>query len=323
MSLKKLRKLRLLAGFTQTALADKLKISQPTYQRWEAGTLEVPKGKRRPLAKLLGVSVDDLGETPGRSDYRGTDDGIPDYHCYFGNIALHFRGGGAPLFMPISFEERSRVLANLGSEEDFFCCRSMDNRTVLTRIDSILDVFISSELCDEFGPESERYEMQLDVPADAEFWEVVEKSELAEELDGIPARRVKEILGSLQFDEDLFQEAIASGKAEEADRDTVKAEIDRYAPLKVERATMLMWQFSNGAIRKEYVDDDVVLAATLADFQLLSDEGSKIVLIPSEGWHQSICINANALDYIAFPSHRVDRGAFALLHEEVDGTAQS
>lgn len=319
MPLKKLKKLRLLAGLTQAAVAARLKISQPTYQRWESGTLVIPAAKRNGLAKLLGVGVVDLVEVPETFDYLGIDKNVPDDHRYYGEIAIHFSGNGPPLLMPISFAERTHIFASIDSGGDFFTCRSLDNRTAVVRVESISDFYVSSDACDEYGPEAERYTTHLGPIAEPEFWEIVENSETPERIEGIPETRIKEVLAGLEFDEDVFQQAVARGDATEADREAIQAEIARDAPRMIERATMLTWQFSNGVLRKEYVVDDVILADAFTDFELLSDEGVKVVRVPVEGWHQSICINAGSLDYVSFPSQRTERGAMMQLRKEIDG----
>jgi transcriptional regulator with XRE-family HTH domain len=319
MSLRKLKQLRLMAGMTQKVVAAKLKISQPTYQRWESGALIVPDGKRKVLAKLFEVGVDDLDEITKNFDYLGVDQSVTEDRRYYGEIAIHFIGNGPPILMPISLAERTRIFASIDSEADFFICRSLDNWTVVLRAESISDLYVSSDACDDFGPEAERYAIHLGVCPDPEFWEIVESAEAPDCLEGIPEARIKEVLAGREFDEGVFQQAIARGQASEADRDAIQADIAKQAPGMIERATMLTWQFSNGVGRKEYVGEDAELADLLMEFATLSAEDSKLVEIAVEGWHRSICINANALDYIAFPSQRIERAAMKQRSKEIDG----
>ena len=195
MALSKLRKNRLLAGLTQQVVAAKIKVSQPTYQRWESGTVAIPDAKIKALAKLLKVRTVDLVEKSEEFDYLGIDKEVPADRAYYGEAAFHFIGNAQPLLMPISEAERDRILSAINFEEEFFSCSSLDNWTVVVRMASISDFYISSDACDEYGPEAERYARHLGLCADQEYWEIIEHSEFPDWLEGIPESRIKEVLG--------------------------------------------------------------------------------------------------------------------------------
>jgi transcriptional regulator with XRE-family HTH domain len=55
-----LKRLREAAGLTQAAFADKMKASLRTVQNWEQGHREPGLDMLRPIARTLGVSVDEL-----------------------------------------------------------------------------------------------------------------------------------------------------------------------------------------------------------------------------------------------------------------------
>ena len=60
---------RMARGFTQEQAAEKLGVSQPTYQRWEAGTRTPRAANLVKIAELYGVPMDSLlGEGSGDQD---------------------------------------------------------------------------------------------------------------------------------------------------------------------------------------------------------------------------------------------------------------
>lgn len=322
MRLTQLKKLRLLASLTQADVARKLKISQPTYQRWESGALPIAHAKRKSLAKLFSVKEGQLDDISEAFDYLGIDTSSPEERRYYGEVAVHFRQG-PPILSPISFAERTRILAMIDSRSEVVTFRSLDNWTVVLCARNVLDIFVSSDACDEYGPEADKYSTHLGVYPDPAFWEIVEYAEVPEAIEGVPAERVKGVLAGLEFDEDVFQQAISNGQATEADRAAIQSGIAKDAPAFAQRASMLTWQFANGTLRNEYVESDEELAATLAAFAFLSHEEWEMIHLQIEGWHRSICINAGELSYIAFPTHRVDRGKLGRLGDEIDGNARS
>lgn len=307
MALLELKKLRLLAGLSQAQVAAKLGISQSTFQRWESGALPIPHEKRKTIAKVFGVKADELDKDSAKFDYLGIDRTVPDDKRYFGEVAIHFYGDVAPLLSPISFAERTRILTLIESGRVFFTFRSLDNWIIVVRTRSISDLYVSSDACDEYGP-ADQYETHLGVLPDSQLWNIVENAEAPQYIADIPEKKIKEVMAGLEFDEQFFQQAIAAGDADESDRDAIQAEISQSAPRMIRRATMLTWQFADGKVRNEYVSSDAMLADTLMAFDLLQDEDIEMIQIPVEEWHRSICINANLLNYIAFPAHRTDRG---------------
>lgn len=57
---KKLKDARLVAGYTQKELAEKLEVSQPVYQRFEKGIYECNYEQLKKLCEILDISADFL-----------------------------------------------------------------------------------------------------------------------------------------------------------------------------------------------------------------------------------------------------------------------
>ena len=49
----RLKHFRVAAAMTQTAIAEAVGVTQPTYQRWEAGSVDIPDAKLAKLANVL------------------------------------------------------------------------------------------------------------------------------------------------------------------------------------------------------------------------------------------------------------------------------
>jgi hypothetical protein len=79
-----------------------LGISQSTYQRWEAGTLQMPEKKVTQIGKLFGTSKAAILGTPQQFDLFGMDKSIGDDRTYCGEVAIHFKSGDTPLLLPIT-----------------------------------------------------------------------------------------------------------------------------------------------------------------------------------------------------------------------------
>ena len=56
----KIKELRLKAGLTQVQLAKKMNVDQAAVSRWESGETKPLRKTHKKLAKILGVSVEEL-----------------------------------------------------------------------------------------------------------------------------------------------------------------------------------------------------------------------------------------------------------------------
>jgi hypothetical protein len=85
------------------------------------------------------------------------DDSVPDNLNYYGEVAIHFSGGGESLLLTISEEACNRLHSDLQNDNPFVTVESMANQTVIIRVRAISDVYFSSEAYDDYGPEHGRY----------------------------------------------------------------------------------------------------------------------------------------------------------------------
>src|SRR5258708_38752298 len=95
----KLKQFRVRAGMTQAKLAKKVGVTQPNYHRWESGSAPIPGEQLKKLAKLLKTSPEALlGRHPPK-EARFYDNSAGVDLNYYGEVYIHFFGGGAPLFL--------------------------------------------------------------------------------------------------------------------------------------------------------------------------------------------------------------------------------
>jgi transcriptional regulator with XRE-family HTH domain len=94
----KLKQFRVAAGMTQAKVAAAVGVTQPNYHRWEVGTAPIPEAKLKKLAKVLKANPEALlgRHPPIRASLY--DDSVSGDLSYYGEVAIHFCGGGEPLW---------------------------------------------------------------------------------------------------------------------------------------------------------------------------------------------------------------------------------
>src|SRR5687768_10317318 len=98
----KLKQFRVAAGLTQAKVAAAVGVTQPNYQRWEAGSAPIPEAKLHKLAKVLKTDPQTLLGRHAPIEAGFYDDSVGEDLDYYGEVAIHFLGGGAPLLLSIS-----------------------------------------------------------------------------------------------------------------------------------------------------------------------------------------------------------------------------
>lgn len=304
-----------MAGMTQTQVADAMGVSQPNYQRWEAGTAQVPSAKLKKLARVLKASVDDILGKPQPFDLLGVHDEIGDARKYFGEVAIHFATTGS-LLLPISEEARIRLHKEFQVGSAFIIVESLDNRTVFVRREAVKDVYFSSEAHDTYGPES--YEDPLGVLPDDDFWRTVEHMDCLECLEGeYEESEIDEVLGKVVMTDKDLERLVASGEVALEDRERVKEEAAAKTEELLNRATSITWQLTSGQLRCEYISESKLLYETFSLIELNPDDDD-VLYLPIEGYYRSIFIRKSQIDYISIPTHKFNEGSLESAEEEID-----
>lgn len=227
-----------------------------SYQRWEAGLAAIPEAKLKRLAKILKTNPDALlGRHPPikTSLY---DDSVSDELSYYGEVSVHFCGGGAPLLLSISEEAFTNLYRDLQRDIAFVTVESLANQTVLIRIKAISDLYFSSEAYDDYGPEHGNYANHIDLQIpDARDWEIIEAlaadSADRQGFDPVDVERIKRMI---MITDEQYEKLVADGaiKAEELDRERTNNQ--RETDLILNMSYMMAYQLSTGQRRSVYVD---------------------------------------------------------------------
>src|SRR5258708_2623137 len=308
----KLKQYRVRAGMTQAKLAKKVGVTQPNYQRWESGSAPVPEEKLNKLAKVLETSPEALLGRHPPIEARLYDNSAGDDLDYYGEVAIHFCGGGTPLLLSISEEAFSSLHHDLQLNQAFVTVKSLANQTVAIRTKAIADLYFSSEAYDTYGPEHDTYtdHVSLQMP-DSRDWEIVEALEHDVGLEDFDRADVQRVQQMIMIAYEQYAQLVADGKikpeALETERKKNQEETDRIFKL----ASTTTYQLSTGQRRDVYVDDHEDLYHTF--YELIEFDGGEpaddMILLPAEGRHRIVFVNKSALDYVSIPTHKYEAGS--------------
>lgn len=317
MKINRLKHFRVMNGETQTQAAKAAGVTQPTYQRWETGKAEIPKRHLAKLAKhFKATELELLGRHPPKKA-AFYDNKAPLDLQYYGECAVHFSGGGEPLVLSISEESHAQAYQELQSNKRFIVIKDLGNRTVAIRHKAISEFYFSSEAYDTYGPDHDDYKLATPVQMpDTRDWAIVEALR-REEFDGddctldfakADVERVRHqiMITDEQFDELVTNSAIAPEDLA-SEKATRAAETDEIMAL----AYTVTVQFSTGKRREiDYVDCNLFeCIEPLIDIHYSyggDDDEPSMIRLPYEGYHRTAFFNPDVLDYISFPTHKIE-----------------
>lgn len=316
----KLKKLRVDAGLTQAKLAAAVGVTQPNYYRWEVGQVPIPEAKLKKIAKVLKTTPEAVLGNHSPIEAAFYDDSAAENLQYYGEVAIHFCGAGEALLFSISEEAHSNLYRDLQQGRKFVTVESLSNQTVVIRTKSISDLYFSSEAFDDFGPEHGSYNdtpLQLPDPRD---WEIIESIACddvgIEDFDPANVEHIRRILRTTTDEE--FNKFVSKGALETEEVETrkikEKAQLDRIFKL----ATDVTYQLSTGQKRSVFTEDKIIYEAfsELIDWEDGCDDD--IIRLPAEGYHRTIFINPDAIDYISIPTHKWEQGSVDATAELID-----
>jgi transcriptional regulator with XRE-family HTH domain len=307
----KLKQFRIKAGMTQTKLAKAVGVSQPNYQRWEAGVAPVPEDKLIKLAQVLQVSPEALrGRHPPINagfydEFRGED------LNYYGEVAIHFSGGGKPLLLSITDGAFSRLHRDLQYSQKFVIVESLSNQTVVIRTSTIADLYFSSEAYDDYGPENNNYDDHtlLQMP-DARDWEIVaalcHRDECA--LDDYASDDVRRVSEAIMITDEQYKKLVADGVIDPEKLEKEQRRNEKETSRIFDLASKIKYQLSNGQQRNIPTLDAEITYEAFSQLVEFDGEGEDFIILPIEGVHRTIFINIAALDYVTLPTHIMEQG---------------
>jgi transcriptional regulator with XRE-family HTH domain len=320
----RLKQFRVAANLTQAKVAAAVGIAQPNYHRWEVGTAPIPEAKLKKLAKVLKTTPEALlgKHPPIRAGLY--DDSVSDELSYYGEVAIHFCGGGQPLLLSISESEFARLHRDMQGDGAFVTVQSLANQTVVIRTKAVSDLYFSSEAYDDYGPEHGAYAGHIDVQIpDPRDWEIVESlafDRIGEE-DFAP-EDIERVRRMIMITDEQYKELVTAGdvKAEELEGERAKNQAE--TDMIMSAATKTTYQLSADGKKRSITTFD---SKSLFDafYELIDFDGGLspdgMIRWAAEGYHRTIFINKQALDYIVIPTHKFEEGRVETTADELEG----
>jgi hypothetical protein len=293
-------------------------------KRRDGSSNEAPlaKEKLKKLAQVLKTSPEALVGRHPPIEARLYDDSAGDHLDYYGEVAIHFCGGGAPLLLSISEEAFSNIHHNLQLDPAFVNVKSLANQTVAIRTKAIADLYLSSEAYDDYGPEHSTYSkhalIQIPDPRDWEIVEALEHHLGLEDFDPVDVQRVQR---RIMITEEQYAQLVADGRIKPEELETERKRNQEETDMIFKLASTTTYQLSTGQRRDVYVDNAEDLYN--AFYELIEFEGGEpvddMILVPAEGRHRIVFINKFALDYVSIPTHKYEAGRVESAAAEMEG----
>jgi hypothetical protein len=187
---------------------------------------------------------------------------------------------------------------------------------VAIRREAISEFYFSSEAYDTYGPEHESYKLATPIQLpDTRDWAIIDAIR-AEELGAgdcasdFAKEDVERIKKMIMITDEQFDELVANGAIKPEDLESEKAARAKDTEEIFAQATTVAIQFSTGKHREiEYTDCNLFeCIEPLVDlhYPYGDNDEPKMLRLPYEGYHRSLFLNPDALDYISFPTHKLE-----------------
>ena len=319
MTSNQLRRYRVLNAETQKEVAKVAGVTQPTYQRWEAGKVDVPKENLAKLAKHFEVTeLQLLGRHPPVTA-AFYDDSAPIDLQYYGEIAVHFVSGAEPLVLSISEAAHKQAYRELQSDKRFIVIKDLSNRTVAIRNKAISEFYHSSEAYDWYGPAEEHEGYKLATPIqmpDSRDWAIVEalSHEDDPDEDAFAKEDVERVRKCIMITDEEFDDLVAKGAIKPEDLASEKADRAEETDEIFALAQYVTVRLASGKERKFHsIGWNIFECLEPLENEHYpeignDDDGVETIRVPHTGYHQTAFFNPDAVDYISFPTHRVEQG---------------
>lgn len=303
-----LRRARKAHKLTQAQLAEQVGVNQATLARWETGKAEIPAEKASLLSSILGVPISAAAarsalfspKSPAPDDGREAEDAH-----YFGEVAVHFRSGGRPLMVSIDEAARSRIYAQFYERSmSTLAFETLDNRTVYVRKSAISDLHFSGDAVGAFGPEHARYGKAVRGIASTDDHKFADP-EADDHDDPVDAFAGRPLGFSSEFWRALSNHPVDGTPADI--RDAVESALDSDDARTYELlANYMFWQVEKSQRRGMPCNDGPDLSDGLFALGLGSVEDDEMLHLccgSAGGYHHSVMVNFNSLEYLTVPTH--------------------
>lgn len=319
MTMNRLKHFRIMNGETQAQTASAAGVTQPTYQRWETGKTKIPKTYLARLARhFKATELELLGRHPPKIVALYDDEAPLDLQ-YYGECAVHFCGGGEPLVLSISEAVYEQAYSELQSKKQFIIIRDLSNRTVAIRKKAISEFYFSSEAYDTYGPDHNDYKLATPIHMpDSRDWAIVEAIQNQaisgdDSTSDFAEKDVRHVRDRIMITDKQFDELVTKGQIKSenvaVEKIAIAAKTDEIMAL----AHTVTIQFSTGRRREiSYTDCNLFeciepLVDVHYPYSGNGDNEPIMLMLPYEGYHRTAFFNRNMLDYISFPTHKIEQ----------------
>lgn len=332
-----LRRLRADLGASQEDIADGANVLHREYKRYEAGKAGVPGIALQGLAEALHTTIEVLvGHTRYARVALGDSMAEPK-QVYWGEVAVHFDSGSAPILVSVSSEAVLSFRQALDDgQASVVVLDGMCNERYVIRRDAIAEVFLSAEENDEFGAPGHAYDDFCCIPIiDHRLWDVftafhdddrldfenfsqgevavalsyfMTGQEIADYLEGCEFGRTESAelqdkdLASRQL---LTQFGIASAGEAESLTEVERAQRKRFI---LERAIGVKFGLKGGMTRTYVLEDAETMASLYSSMFPSSGVGCPFLNVGKVN-AQEIYLPMDKIDYVRLPTHQLERSA--------------
>jgi hypothetical protein len=192
---------------------------------------------------------------------------------------------------------------------------------VAIRREAISEFYFSSEAYDWYGPEEEHDNYKLGTPIqmpDTRDWDIIEaiygeEIGAGDSTSDHPKEQVERVRGAVMITDEQWDKLVADGRVKPQELETEKAARAADTADILALAHIVTIQLSNGKRREiEYVDCNLFECWERFEDEHYpySDPEPGLIRLPYEGYHQTVLLNPEALDYVSFPTHKVEGDRF-------------
>lgn len=213
----RLKEFRKACNYSQEQIAEKLKTTQQTIQRWETGKAEPPLAALRDLAVIFGTSVDDLvGTNPFSKEavtnsLVGLDQG--EEH-FWGHLGIQFPGAKLSRWYPVTAAEATRIenqMSEISEKSPWLVISTLNDRMLILNALTVKQVSLLDDAADQ--PDDD-WELGWDGYSGLEpetyralgEWALEDESELSDKFK----EGLEKIIEEHKLTPDLVQERILS-----------------------------------------------------------------------------------------------------------------
>lgn len=222
------------------------------------------------------------------------------------------------MVLSISEAAREEAYSQLQTNRQFITFRDLGNRSVAIRREAISEFYFASEAHDWYGPEEEHKSYKLATPIqmpDTRDWAIVEEIWSDSEGGGadysdFAKEDVERVERMILITDEQWDKLVADGRVKPDDLEAEKAARAADTEEIFALSHTVTIQLSTGKRREigftecdlfecwEQLEDQ--------DYRYSGEDHEGMIRIPAIGYHYTMFLNPGDIDYISFPTHKIE-----------------